>query len=229
MTDGSQFLDIILFAMVAVFLGLRLRSVLGRRSGSERPPADTGFGGAPSGRPAPPSDSDGGERRRLQVDLPELPPGDTSVNGGLAQIGIADSAFNPAVFADGARKAFELIVRAFAQGDEGALKGLLSDEVFENFSHAIEARRSAGETCESQLVRTISAEIAEARMDGRTARIAVRFVSDQVIVVRDAQGRVVEGDPNRVVQLTDLWSFARDTRSPNPNWLLVATRSHDEE
>lgn len=225
MNDGSQFIDIILFAMVAVFLGLRLRSVLGRRTGSERPPTDAGIG-----VPARPNDTvvDLGQRRRAAIDVPELPPGDTSLNASLAQIALADPSFTPQGFIQGAQMAFEMIVRAFAQGDETTLRPLLSDEVFENFAQAIRARQAAGETCLSELVRIVSAEIADARMDGRTARVGLRFVSQQLIVVKDAQGEVVEGDPSHPVQLTDLWSFARDTRSPNPNWLLVATRSHDE-
>ncbi len=225
MNDGSQFIDIILFAMVAVFLGLRLRSVLGRRTGSERPPTDAGIG-----VPAHSNDTvvDLGQRRRAAIDVPELPPGDTSLNASLSQIALADPSFTPQGFVQGAQMAFEMIVRAFAQGDETTLRPLLSDEVFENFAQAIRARQAAGETCLSELVRIVSAEIAEARMDGRTARVGLRFVSQQLIVVKDAQGEVVEGDPSHPVQLTDLWSFARDTRSPNPNWLLVATRSHDE-
>ncbi len=232
MNDGSQFIDIILFAMVAVFLGLRLRSVLGRRTGHEAPPPEARFGGR-GGTPANGSAGadtvvDLAQRRQKAPEPFEVQPSANTLAGRLAQIGAADRSFEPQAFVQGAGMAFEMIVRAFAQGDESTLRPLLSDEVFENFSSAIRARQQAGETSQSELQRIESADIVEARMDGRTARIDVRFVSRQLIVVRDASGAVVEGDPAQPVRLVDLWSFARDTRSTNPNWLLVATSSHDE-
>lgn len=227
MTDGSQFIDIILFAMVAVFLGLRLRSVLGRRTGHERPPA--GLGGAPSGGMANPNNVvDMAQRRRPVQEVVEPSYGDPVIDAGLEQIRAADPNFTATGFLQGAKAAFEMIVQAFVRGDEAALRPLLSDEVFENFSAAVRSRRDAHETCETELVRINSTDLVEARMEDRTARLTVRFVSQQVIVVKDDQGKVVEGNPSRSVQITDMWSFARDTRSPNPNWLLVATRSHDE-
>jgi predicted lipid-binding transport protein (Tim44 family) len=153
--------------------------------------------------------------------------GDSAVDAALARIRSADPGFHPQSFLKGATAAFEMVVRAFAEGDEATLRPLLSDEVYENFAQAIRARRAAGEICESKLVQIISAELAEAALDGRTARVAVRFVSEQAILVKDAQGNVVEGDPARPARITDLWTFQRDTRSPNLNWLLVATRSLD--
>lgn len=229
MTDGSQFIDIILFAMVAVFLGLRLRSVLGRRTGHEAPPSDGGFAGTANGaRRGPDNVVDLGQRRRLPSEVIEPSYGDPKVDAGLAQIRGNDPNFTAAGFLQGGKAAFEMIVHAFIKGDEAGLRPLLSDEVFDNFSHAIRARTAAQEICQSELLRVDEAEFVEARMDGRSARITVRFVSQQVIVVKDSQGNVVEGDPSRSVRITDLWTFARDTRSTNPNWLLVATRSHDE-
>ena len=232
MSDGSQFIDIILFAMVAVFLGLRLRSVLGRRTGNEPPPPEARFGGRPgtpaNGAAVPDAVVDLAQRRQWPAAEPERLPPSNSLAGRLAQIGAIDRRFDPQSFAQGARMAFEMIVRAFAQGDEATLRPLLSDEVYENFSAAIRARQQAGETSQSEVQRVESAEIVEAHFDGRMARIDMRFVSYQLIVVKDATGAVVEGDPSRPVRLIDLWSFARDVRSTNPNWLLVATSSHDE-
>src|SRR6185437_15240650 len=133
--------------------------------------------------------------------------------------------FAPEPFIQGARGAFELIVGAFAAGDTGALRPLLSDEVFEGFSQAIHERNQAKETHETNLVAIRSADLVEAALDGSTAFVTVRFVSSQVNVTRAHDNSIVDGDPDRVVEKTDFWTFARNTRSQDPNWQLVATRS----
>ena len=222
MTDGSQFIDIIIFAMVALFLGLRLRSVLGRRTGHEQPPTDL-----PYRRNPPPV----GPVIDNVVDLSQRrngPAPEPSPIPGLQAVIDADPTFNPEGFVQGARSAFEMIVSAFAHDDLATLRPLLSDPVFENFRHAIDARKQAGEVCQSELVRIVSAAIESGNLDRQIAQVAVRFVSQQVVVVKDAAGAVVEGDPSRSVQLIDLWTFSRDVRSSNPNWLLVATSSLEE-
>lgn len=221
-----QFLDIIFFAMVAVFLFLRLRSVLGKRTGNERRPdsfgtaerntADTTAEGTANGNvvalpgreriPAP-----GGQ-------------GGGPAAAGLAEIAIADPSFDPAGVLGGARAAFEMIVEAYAQGRADELRPLLADDVYARFAAAIEARERKGEKLDTTLVAIRSAEIVDARLDGRVARVTVSFVTEQVNVTRDSQGAVVEGDPSEVETLTDIWTFARDTGSGDPNWLLVETR-----
>ena len=214
-----QFIVIILFARVAGFLGLRLRSVLGRRTGAE-PPA----GGFP--RPARPNGDTVIElptRRRPANGGPE-----DELASGLAGIAAADPRFTPEGFVEGAKRAFAMIVGAFAKGDEQSLRPLLSEEVFRNFQQAVVARRQAGEICQSELEQIVSADIVEAHSEGATARIVMRFVTRQLILVRNAAGAVVEGNPDQSVRLTDLWTFARDLRSADPNWLLVATRSQEE-
>lgn len=223
MTDGSQFIDIILFAMVALFLGLRLRSVLGRRTGTERPPREAGL----TDRPGPDNVIDISQRRRND-DAPITDAGRPPLTGSLLKIHQADPNFTPEAFLEGARAAFEMIVSAFARSDQATLRPLLSDEVFENFRRAIDARTQAGEICQSELLRILSADIEDSSFENRKATLSVRFVSQQIIVVKDAEGKVVEGDPSRAVQIIDLWSFSRDTRASNPNWLLVATRSLEE-
>ncbi|PKU21795.1 Tim44/TimA family putative adaptor protein [Telmatospirillum siberiense] len=223
MTDGSQFIDIILFAMVALFLGLRLRSVLGRRTGTEKPPAEIGL----AARPGPDNNVvDIAQRRR--PDAAPIDDGAVPLTGALLQIHQADRNFTPEGFLQGARAAFEMIVSAFARGDKEGLRPLLSDEVFENFRRAIDARTQAGETCQSELLSITSADIEDSRLEDQKATLSVRFVSQQIIVVKDPEGKVVEGDPSRSVKIIDLWSFQRDTRAANPNWLLVATRSLEE-
>ena len=116
-----------------------------------------------------------------------------------------------------------MIVGAYAQGDTATLRPLLADEVYENFAAAIKARQQAKQTLETTLVGVKSADIIEARMDNRTAIVTVKFVSDQINVTRDAAGTAVDGDPQQIAAVTDVWSFARNTRSRDPNWLLVAT------
>jgi predicted lipid-binding transport protein (Tim44 family) len=214
---SDSYFDIILFAMVAVFLGLRLRAVLGRRTGTEQRRE-------PLPRPAE------GPRDNI-VALPErreTPNGATgpaAVESGLAAIRTADPSFDPDPFLKGARGAFAMIVNAFAAGETATLRPLLSDEVYERFNEAIRTRLAAKETHETRVDTIKSADLVEASLNGRTAFVTIRFVSDQVNVTRAADGTVVDGDPDRVVEKTDFWTFARNTRSQDPNWLLVATRS----
>lgn len=231
MGDSLTFIDIIFFALVAAFLIFRLRSVLGRRTGHEKRRLDI------FARRADEAEA-GGERGEKVVQLPdrseEPGPADeeaeagesmTPVTAGLRAIAAADRTFDEDSFLAGARSAFTGIVEAYARGDTKTLRPLLSNHVFDDFSTTIEDRAAAGETVATDLVGINSAEILEAEMQGRTAFITVKFVSEQVNVTRDEQGRVVDGDPERIVKVTDIWTFARNTRSRDPNWTLVATRS----
>lgn len=230
MGSGFQFLDIILFAMIAAFLVLRLRSVLGRRTGHQRrvenPLARRG------------AEQENGKASDNVVELPDRSRGardaafetvDDSdpLAAGLTQIRIADPNFDPEGFAHGARAAFEMIVQAYAEGDLKTLRNMLNDEVYGRFSEAIKAREAAGETLETTIVGFRSADIVEARLDGRTAFVTVKFVSEQLNVTRDKAGEAVDGDPDHVTDVTDLWTFARNTRARDPNWTLVETRSPD--
>jgi predicted lipid-binding transport protein (Tim44 family) len=221
MEGFQQYSDIILFAMIAVFLVLRLRSVLGRRTGYERrrdpfvqraeTPADNKVVTL--------------EPSKVTV-MPPSPasPGD-AVAAGFDAIRRADPGFDPVQFLAGARAAFELVVGAFAKGDKAALRPLLSDAVFGPFSSAIDERVAAKETLETRIVRLASAEIVEAGLSGRTAEVTVKLVSEQINVTRAVDASIVDGNPEQPVEKTDFWSFARDTRSSDPNWVLVATSS----
>ncbi len=240
MGEGFHFIDIVFFALVAVFLGLRLRSVLGRRDGHEggyrdpfRPaPAPKPNADRPGEAPSPdnvialPGRDTETEQAREQR-FAAAAHGDATLAEGLTQIKVADPAFDPDTFAAGARSAFETILVAFATGELGGIKRFLAPDVFANFAAALKAREDAGETVESTLVGIKTAEITEAYMDGRNAVVAVRFVSDQINVTRDQAGAAIAGDPVKVVGVTDLWTFQRDTRSRDPNWILVATESLD--
>lgn len=222
MSDGFQYFDIIIFAMIAAFLVLRLRSVLGRRTGTEKPREFR-----PLAKPATDNVVSLPEGLRAREELPPPPSGPraASPEAGLTQIRNADPKFDPDGFVQGARGAFEIIVNAFAAGDTATLRPLLSDDVYERFAEAIRHRVAAKETLETHLVTIKAAEIDEAELNGRTAFVTVKFVSDQVNVTRAADGTIIEGEPDHVVEKTDFWTFARNTRSQDPNWLLVATRS----
>jgi predicted lipid-binding transport protein (Tim44 family) len=128
-------------------------------------------------------------------------------------------------FLDGAKAAYEMVVMAFAQGDEEALKQLLGDDVYDGFQRAIHEREERGEKLESNLVGIDKADIIETEIKNRTAYVTVKFVSELVSVTRDAEGEVVEGDPKKVREVTDIWTFARDIASKNPNWKLAATEA----
>jgi len=220
MGDSPHYFDIILFAMVAAFLVLRLRSVLGRRTGSERPrDAVLRRADAPTDKVV-----------TLQGRNPPRPPVVTAppadaVAAGLERIRSGDPGFDASQFLEGARAAFELIVGAFAAGDKERLRSLLSDEVYTPFTAAIDERAAAGERLETRIIGLKRLDITEATLTGRIARVTVKFVSDQINVLRAHDGSIVDGDPEHAVEKTDFWTFARDVRSSDPNWVLEATAS----
>jgi predicted lipid-binding transport protein (Tim44 family) len=214
-----QYLDIVLFAVIAGFLILRLRSVLGRRTGNERrrdpfvppkPDAPENVVSLPRGRPSV-------GPTPVSASAPVAAP--------LARLKAADPRFDEAVFLAGARGAFEIIVNAFAKGDTAALQPLLSDAVYASFAEAIRNRLAQHETLETNLLAIKAMELAEGEVENDTAFATVKFVSDQTNVTHAADGSIVDGNPERVVEKTDLWTFSRALRSRDPNWTLVATHS----
>jgi predicted lipid-binding transport protein (Tim44 family) len=220
-----HYFDIVLFALIAIFLILRLRSVLGRRTGNERP--------RPFLRRAEAPRADGGDANKVVAfgNRPAAPPPlltatpSDAASGGVAQIHAADPGFDAAAFLNGARSAFELIVDAFAAGDKARLHPLLSEDVYRQFAAAIDERAAAGETLETRIVRLKHVDLAEAGMAGRNARVTVKFVSDQIYVLRAHDGSIVDGDPEHPIEKTDFWTFMRNVRSNDPNWVLVTTAS----
>jgi len=228
MSDGFAYLDILFFAAVAAFIAFRLRSVLGRKTGHERQ------------RPTPVATP---RRSEARVDVPkraEAPSSlssaeeplvtdaqDPGLKAGLTQIRLADPSFDLTGFLEGARVAFGMIVEAFAKGDSAALRPLLAEYVYASFKAAIDERDSQGQQLTTELVSVKAAELAAAEMRGTLARLTVRFASEQINVTRDAEGQVIEGDPATTQDVVDLWTFQRDTRSRDPNWLLVETRTPD--
>jgi predicted lipid-binding transport protein (Tim44 family) len=215
----ADLLITLIFAAIAVFVILKLRSVLGTRTGFEK-----------KNEPYAPADN-----RDKVIPLPdrrqpEVPPmGEpkTALDPGSAAIRRADPSFDPDQFVEGAKMAFEMIVTAFAKGDEKTLEPLLAPNVFESFAADIRRRSEAGETRETTVAGIREARIDEARLDGREARVTVLIVSEQINVTRDREGNVIDGDPKAAETVSDLWTFARDTRSRDPNWQLVETAAAD--
>ncbi|HEU0218145.1 MAG TPA: Tim44/TimA family putative adaptor protein [Stellaceae bacterium] len=225
MGDLPHYFDIILFAMVALFLVLRLRSVLGRRTGNERRRTLFARNPVQNGEQGGPDKIVSLTPRRNPAPLvADAPPANT-VAGGVAQITAADPGFETPHFLDGVRGAFQIIVGAFAKGDKAALRPLLSDDTYRSFAAAIDEREAAGETLETRIDKLKDIDIFEAGMDARLARVTVKLISDQINVLRAHDGSVVDGDPQHLIEKTDFWTFSRDTRSSDPNWLLVATGS----
>ncbi|WP_454623733.1 Tim44/TimA family putative adaptor protein [Bradyrhizobium cenepequi] len=225
----------IIFLALAVFIFLRLRSVLGQRTGSERPPYDRAAPNVlqrdnnvvpmpgsvidqppplPSKEVTPPSDRWKGIAE----------PG-TALAQGLDATVAQDSSFDPRHFISGARSAYEMIVLAFANGDRRALRDLLSSEVYESFDAAIKDREKHEQKTETRFVSIDKAEIVGAEARDRSVQITVKFVSQMISVTRDKAGTIVDGNPDKVADITDVWTFARDTASRDPNWKLVGTGS----
>jgi predicted lipid-binding transport protein (Tim44 family) len=224
-------LELIILAGFAAFVLYRLYAVLGRRTGNEQPPLDQV-----------------NRRERLEarrqgvaakddnvVPLPrarEIPrppaevmkiPAGSALAAGIEAIRQADPTFEPDGFVRGAKVAHEVIARAFAQGDRGTLKPLLSADVYASFDAAISAREKAGHQVDFSFVGLKQTSLDEASLRGRIAEVTVRFVSELISATRDAAGAVIEGAAGVVREVTDVWTFARDTRSSDPNWKLVST------
>ncbi len=231
MNGNFQLFDLIFLVLVAGFLIYRLRNVLGRRGGYEQTP-DELAGRKPERENVidlakarqPEAEAETEDARPVDAAMAAAPP---ELAAGLVQIQTADPAFTADGFLVGARAAFEMIVCAFAEGRMEDIRPYLGAEVYANFDAAVKAREAAGETAETQVISIKKATLAEASMTGRDAVVSVEFVTEQVNVVRDAEGKVVDGDPNLIDTLTDVWTFARDVRSADPNWKLMVTRSVD--
>ena len=238
--------DIILIGLVAVFLILRLRSVLGKRTGSERPPARDPFtppappSASPRGGDAPSAGQSGNDNvvslpgATAPAPRPSLAttgPGGIratvlpSATAGVAAIRAADPAFEPIGFSAGARAAFTTIVEAFAKGDTGSLRPLLDGPTYASFEGAIRGRAERKEKAETTLIGFEASDISAAELQGTQAVVTVRFVSEQINVLRNADGQIIDGNPNEVQKVVDLWTFRRDTKSSDPNWLLIKTES----
>ena len=225
----------IIFLALAVFIFLRLRNVLGQRTGAERPPYDRAARDVVQGAqdngvvpmpgkvidqaPAAPSAETSTDRWKGLAE-----PG-TPLALGLDAIATQDSSFDLQHFISGARSAYEMIVLAFANGDRRALRDLLSSEVYDSFEAVIRDREKHDQRTETRFVSIDKAELVGAEVRERSAQLTVRFVSQMISVTRDKAGTIVDGNPEKVADITDVWTFARDITSRDPNWKLVGTGS----
>lgn len=213
-------LEIVLLAMVAAFLGLRLYSVLGRRAEQEEEAVPQRFDSEdkPAGVP------------RAAVPTPVVAPRPVELEGvmpaverGLREISAADSRFNLTQFLESARGAYRVVLEAYWEGDRETLRELCDDDVYAGFVAAIDARAAAGETLANSLIRIEETRIHSASLDGKVARIALMFVADIATVTRDKDGTVIAGSLDDAIESRDVWTFSRNTASRDPNWLLDET------
>lgn len=214
--------ETVLFAMVTVFLGLRLYAVLGKRTGHEqtlRTPADE-----PAVTSAPAGATEGRETAPARISEASF---DQGAAVGVRAIAAADSKFNPVEFLEGAKGAYGMILEDFWKGDVDAITPYVSPSVRDSFADAVKAREEAGEVIDNRLVRIDRAAIASASLDGRVARISVRFDADIAAVTRDTEGNVIAGSLSDAVETHDVWTFEREIRSADPNWILVDTDEAD--
>ncbi|MGR6467473.1 Tim44/TimA family putative adaptor protein [Rhizobium sp. PAMB 3182] len=232
---GTNDFVTLFFLVAAVLIFLQLRSVLGRRTGNEKPPYEPynarDMAKGPGSDPADKvvtiarrgEDGATDENRYEAVDSFAKP--DTEINRSLRAFVDADPAFDPKEFVKGARMAYEMIVMAFAEGDRATLKGLLSREVYEGFDKAIADRESRGETVKSTFVGIDKIDIVQAEVREAEAMIKLKIVSQMISATYDKSGAMIDGSAEEVAEISDIWTFARDVRSRDPNWKLVATES----
>ena len=215
--------EIVILAMVAAFLGLRLYSVLGRRAEHDEPPVNRPVhrpdAPPPARIPAPRAETSA-PRSAPALERPGFPPGAES---GVRAIVAADRRFDVSAFLEGAKAAYTMVLEAFWRGDKDELAQLCDKDVYDGFVAAIDARAAAGETLDNRLIRIEQAVIDHAELDGETARIRVRFVADVASVTRNAEGQVVAGSLDDAIESRDLWTFSRNVTSRDPDWLLDET------
>ena len=230
----------LVFLGLAVFVIYKLRSVLGTRTGTEKPPADMFDRRPAAGQqgedPAANNASNVVPMPNVRRDAPPVmaePEArlagvvskDSPAHAALVGIMGDDPSFDPVEFLGGAKAAYEMIVLAFANGDRKTLKDLLAKDVYEGFESAIRDRETRNGKVETQFVSIDKAEISDALLRARNAQVTVRFLSKLITATRDAAGVVIDGSPEKVIDVVDIWTFSRDTTSRDPNWRLIATES----
>ena len=235
----DEFFDIptLIVIGLAIVVLFRLRQVLGTRTGRERAPLErreaatkaavkTGDDTVVPLRPRPVAEtSEDTERqaRKLDTEITQLSHGDDKVAAGLKAINEADPTFSPKSFMEGAKSAYEMIDTSFATGDRQTLKNLLEKDVYDGFERAIKEREAAGKKIDFTFVGLPKVEISEAEADKRNVAVTIRFHAEVVSATRDKDGALLEGNADQVQSIADEWTFARNPRSRDPNWKLVAT------
>jgi len=236
----DEFFDLptLIVIAVAVFVLFRLRSVLGTRTGNERPPVerrkpandaaadDSVVPMRPRGTPAPELDDDF-RARKVEAEIEQFAKGNPELAAGLKDVVEADNTFTPKSFLEGAKQAYEMIVTAYASGDRTTLKNLLEKDVYDGFQRAIADREAAGQTVDFTFVGLPKIEIADAEYDKKNILITVRFHAEVVSATRDKDGALVDGNADQVQTIADEWTFARNPKSRDPNWKVVTTSQLD--
>ena len=217
------FIDIVLFAMIAAFLILRLRSVLGKHRNSGEGKSNLGLHTLTQSHKTEKQPAEGDSKEESKIEPQNSEKDNDGVD--LAEIKGAIPGFEKGEFLAGVRAAFEIIVNSFSSGDKEKLAGLLSDEVFNNFSSAITDRERLGHVSESSLIRIIDTVLLEANISDGSVLLTVKILSEQINATKGEQGEVVDGNPDLVLEVADIWTFSKEIESPDPNWRLVATRS----
>ena len=214
--------EIVILAMIAVFLGLRLYSVLGRRAEHEEEPVPHRFDAKDKpGMPASPQTTQAPPRAVTEQEAkPDVLP---VVERGVQSIIAADRGFDITSFLEGAKGAYGMILEAYWKGDKETLRDLCDDSVYQGFAQAIDAREEAGETMENRLIRIEDATIRDAELERKEARITVRFVADIAAVTHDRDGNMVAGSLDDAIESRDVWTFTRNVGSSDPNWILDET------
>ena len=213
--------EIVILAMIAAFLGLRLYSVLGRRAEHEEEPIPRRFD---EKQDAPPQIAPrAAVTDRPAASKPLVPGVAPAIERGLREISAADRRFDVIAFIDGSKSAYRMILEAFWRGDKDELGQLCDGDVYAEFATAIDARAAAGETMDNRLVRIEEATLVAASLDGQVARIAMRFTADVAAITRNADGVVVAGTLDDAIETHDLWTFSRNVTSADPDWLLDET------
>ncbi|MFZ9394462.1 MAG: Tim44/TimA family putative adaptor protein [Erythrobacter sp.] len=214
--------EIVILAMIAAFLGLRLYSVLGQRAEHEEEVIPHRFDAGEDERGAPlaPKAVSQAAAAKPQPRIDGLMP---AVERGVRDIAAADPRFDLIAFLEGAKGAYEMVLEAYWRGDRETLRELCDTDVYASFTSAIDAREAAGQTLDNKLIRIEETRIHSAVLDGRIARVAVLFVSDIAAVTRDANGAVIAGSLNDAIESRDIWTFSRDVTSARPDWLLDET------
>ncbi|MFW0777814.1 MAG: Tim44/TimA family putative adaptor protein [Rickettsiales bacterium] len=227
MNNAVPYADIIILALIAGFILLRLRSVLGQNTGDDN--MDAFKKSMRTQAEQEPIIKLGDHNPKAKTKEEPEPDHylkdvtDLSVTSGLKAIKEKDAEFSATQFMQGAKMAFEMVFDGFAKGDKAPLKMLLSDELYQQFDAEIEARNKSEDKTETTLVSVNAKDITKAELDKNNARITVRFLSEQITVVRDKDGKIIDGDPSEVSEADDEWVFERNVTSKNPNWTIVDT------
>jgi predicted lipid-binding transport protein (Tim44 family) len=236
--SGTFDIYTLLLLVLAVVILLRLRSMLGRKSGQERrydPYATRESSSAPGAKDKvvplptrgdqPPRAAEPTSQSDAEDRIGGFMPQSNPAHSGLVEIARQDADFDPQHFIRGAKSAYEMIVTAFAEGNKRLLKQFLSRDVYDGFATAITDRESRGDTVDTSFVGINKADIIDAEVKNRTARITIKIVSQLITAIKNRNGEVIEGDPKQIRDVTDIWTFARELTSRDPNWKLVATQA----